>query len=228
MRVLLVEDDSALLDQLKQSFSDAGFACDTAADGREALYLGQEYPYDLAVVDLGLPEVDGISVIETWRKESRNFPVLILTARGLWQDKVAGLEAGADDYVAKPFQIEEVLARSNALIRRSAGFASPVLRFGDLQIDTRAKHAQVAERALDLTAFEYNALEFLAMRSGEVVSKTDLTEHLYDQDFDRDSNVIEVFIARLRKKLDPDNTLKPITTLRGRGYRFELRESSAT
>lgn len=228
MRVLLVEDDTALLDQLKRSFSHAGFACDTAADGREALYLGSEYPYDLAIVDLGLPEVDGISVIETWRKENRNFPVLILTARGLWQDKVAGLEAGADDYVAKPFQIEEVLARSNALIRRSAGFASPVLRFGDLQIDTRAKQAHIAERALDLTAFEYNALEFLAMRSGEVISKTDLTEHLYDQDFDRDSNVIEVFIARLRKKLDPENTLKPITTLRGRGYRFELRESSAS
>ena len=171
------------------------------------------------------PKLDGISVIKQWRSEGRKFPVLILTARDRWQDKVEGLESGADDYVAKPFQIEEVMARANALIRRSAGFASPKMEFGCITIDTGAKRALLNNQALELTAYEYNALEYMAMRSGQVVSKTDLTEHLYDQDFDRDSNVIEVFIARLRKKIDPDNTLKPISTLRGRGYRFELGET---
>lgn len=225
MRILLVEDESLLLEQLHRNFDRAGYACDTAADGNEGLYLGQENPYDLAVVDLGLPGIDGINVIKQWRQEGRKFPVLILTARDRWQDKVEGLEAGADDYVAKPFQIEEVMARANALIRRSAGFASPQLQFGCIKIDTGAKRALLNNTSVELTAYEYNALEYLAMRSGQVVSKTDLTEHLYDQDFDRDSNVIEVFIARLRKKLDPGNTLKPISTLRGRGYRFELSET---
>lgn len=225
MRILLIEDESLLLEQLHRNFSESGYACDTATDGREGLYLGQENPYDLAVVDLGLPSLDGISVIKQWRSEGRKFPVLILTARDRWQDKVEGLEAGADDYVAKPFQIEEVMARANALIRRSAGFASPLLQFGYVTIDTGAKRALLNSNPIDLTAYEYNALEYLAMRSGQVVSKTDLTEHLYDQDFDRDSNVIEVFIARLRKKLDPENKLKPISTLRGRGYRFELSET---
>ncbi|WP_373078288.1 response regulator [Zhongshania sp.] len=225
MRILLVEDEQLLLDQLRRQFEQAGYACDCANDGSEGLFLGQENPYDLAVVDLGLPKMDGISVIKQWRSEGRKFPVLILTARDRWQDKVEGLEAGADDYVAKPFQIEEVMARANALIRRSAGFASPQLEFGCITIDTGAKRALLNKQPLELTAYEYNALEFMAMRSGQVVSKTDLTEHLYDQDFDRDSNVIEVFIARLRKKIDPENTLKPISTLRGRGYRFELSET---
>ena len=195
MRILLIEDESLLLEQLHRSFSESGYACDTATDGREGLYLGQENPYDLAVVDLGLPSLDGISVIKQWRSEGRKF------------------------------QIEEVMARANALIRRSAGFASPLLQFGYVTIDTGAKRALLNSNPIDLTAYEYNALEYLAMRSGQVVSKTDLTEHLYDQDFDRDSNVIEVFIARLRKKLDPENKLKPISTLRGRGYRFELSET---
>ncbi|MDF1692026.1 MAG: response regulator transcription factor [Zhongshania sp.] len=225
MRILIVEDELLLLEQLRRQFEQAGYACDCAADGGEGLFLGQENPYDLAVVDLGLPKLDGISVIKQWRGEGRKFPVLILTARDRWQDKVEGLESGADDYVAKPFQIEEVMARANALIRRSAGFASPQLEFGCLTIDTGAKRALLNKQPLELTAYEYNALEFMAMRSGQVVSKTDLTEHLYDQDFDRDSNVIEVFIARLRKKIDPANTLKPISTLRGRGYRFELSET---
>lgn len=224
MRVLIVEDEAPLREQLVRHFSDGGFACDACADGEEALFLGKEYPYDLAVIDIGLPGIDGISVIKALREQGIGVPVLILTARDRWQDKVTGLEAGADDYVAKPFQIEEVLARANALIRRSAGFASPVMQFGSLTIDTSAKSAKINDRSLELTAFEYNALEFLALRRGQVVSKTELTEHLYDQDFDRDSNVIEVFIARLRKKLDPDNTLKPIATLRGRGYRFELHD----
>jgi two-component system response regulator PhoP len=222
MRILLVEDEELLLADLQKQFSQNGFAYDSATDGEEALFLGREHDYDLAIVDLGLPKLDGISLIQRWREEDRNFPVLILTARGMWQDKVAGLEAGGDDYVAKPFQFEEILARANALIRRSAGFASPKLRFENLQIDTGAKRAEVNGRVLELTAFEYNALEYLALRSGQVVSKTELTEHLYDQDFDRDSNVIEVFIARLRKKIDPESSLKPISTLRGRGYRFEL------
>ncbi|WP_372860739.1 response regulator [Spongiibacter sp.] len=225
MRVLIVEDEALLQAQLAENFSEAGFACDRCGDGEEALFLGREYPYDLAVVDIGLPKLDGISLVSRWREEGIKLPVLILTARDSWQDKVKGLECGADDYVAKPFQIEEVLARANALIRRSAGFASPLLNFGTLSIDTAAKSASVGERSLNLTTFEYNALEYLAMRSGQVVSKSELTEHLYDQDFDRDSNVIEVFIARLRKKIDPQGDLRPISTLRGRGYRFELSEA---
>ena len=225
MRILIVEDEQTLLDQLRRQFEKADYACDCASDGSEGLFLGQENPYDLAIVDLGLPILDGISVIKQWRSEGHKFPVLILTARDRWQDKVEGLEAGADDYVGKPFQIEEVMARANELIRRSAGFASPQLQFGCITIDTGAKRALLNKQALELTAYEYNALEYMAMRSGQVVSKTDLTEHLYDQYFDRDSNVIEVFIARLRKKIDPNNTLKPISTLRGRGYRFELSET---
>lgn len=222
MRLLIVEDEPELLAHLARELEAEGFACDKSMDGEDALFLGQEHDYDLAIVDLGLPKLDGIQLISQWREQQRNFPVLILTARGRWQDKVTGLEAGADDYVVKPFQIEEILARANALIRRSAGYASPELRFGGISIDTRAKSVRLDGKNLELTAFEYNALEYLALRHGEVVSKTELTEHLYDQDFDRDSNVIEVFIARLRKKLDPDGTLKPITTIRGRGYRFEL------
>ncbi len=226
MRLLIVEDDPNLLNQLKKALGNHGYACDGCDNGRDALFMGSEVDYDLAVVDLGLPEMDGISVIANWRQKQRNFPVLILTARGRWQDKVAGLEAGGDDYVVKPFQMEEVLARINALIRRSAGHASPALSFQGLVIDTQAKTVRCNERALELTAFEYNALEYLALRSGQVVSKSELTEHLYDQDFDRDSNVIEVFIARLRKKLDPDGSLKPIATVRGRGYRFDLQPAS--
>ncbi len=223
MRVLIVEDEPDLLDYLARSFEAEGFACDRSTDGEDALFLGEEYDYDLAVVDIGLPKLDGIQVVTRWRKNNRKFPVLILTARGRWQDKVEGLEAGADDYVVKPFQIEEILARANALIRRSAGHASPEMRFGPIVIDTRAKTVFRGEQRLELTTYEYNALEYLAHRGGQTVSKSELTEHLYDQDFDRDSNVIEVFIARLRKKLDPDSSLKPITTVRGRGYRFDLK-----
>ncbi len=223
MRALIVEDEPELLDFLARKLEAQGFACDKSADGEDALFLGQEYDYDLAIVDLGLPKLDGIQLISQWRKGNRKFPVLILTARGKWQDKVAGLEAGADDYVVKPFQIEEILARANALIRRSAGHASAEMKFENIRIDTLAKSVSVDQQTLDLTAYEYNSLEYLAMRSGQIVSKTELTEHLYDQDFDRDSNVIEVFIARLRKKLDPEGKLKPISTVRGRGYRFELK-----
>lgn len=222
MRLLLVEDEQALREQLAAQLVRSGYAVDQAGDGREALYLAGEYDYDLAVIDLGLPAVDGLTVIRTLRERDRRFPILVLTARGSWQDKVAGLEAGGDDYVAKPFHIEEVLARLNALLRRSGGFASPRLSFGPVIIDTAAQSVTVNDSLVELTAYEYKALVYLAHRHGQVVSKTELTEHLYDQDFDRDSNVIEVFIGRLRRKLDPDHTLAPISTVRGRGYRFGL------
>lgn len=227
MRVLVVEDDPNIQQQLCDAFKSISYAVDACEEGREAQFMGDEYDYDLAVVDLGLPNVDGMEVISHWRKNDRNFPVLVLTARGRWQDKVEGLEAGADDYVVKPFQMEEILARANALIRRSAGYASPAMDFGQVVIDTQAKSVKVEGQDLELTAFEYNALEYLALRAGKIVSKAELTEHLYDQDFDRDSNVIEVFIARLRKKLDPSGELKPISTARGRGYRFDLKASNA-
>ena len=225
MRLLLVEDEQVLRESLTEQLQKNGYAVDGAADGREALYLASEYDYDLAIIDLGLPLVDGLTVIRTIRDKQKRFPILVLTARGRWQDKVEGLEAGGDDYVAKPFQIEEVLARLNALLRRSGGFASPRLEFGAVVIDTAAQEVKVNGSSVEFTAFEYKALLYLAHRHGQVISKTELTEHLYDQDFDRDSNVIEVFIGRLRKKLDPDHTLNPISTVRGRGYRFELTTS---
>lgn len=226
MRLLLVEDEAPLREQLAQQLQRNGYAVDSAADGREALYLIQEYDYDLAIIDLGLPVVDGLSVIRKTRELQKRFPILVLTARGRWQDKVEGLEAGGDDYVVKPFQIEEVIARLNALLRRTSGFASPLLEFEAVTIDTAKQEVRVNDVAVELTAFEYKALLYLTHRHGQVVSKTELTEHLYDQDFDRDSNVIEVFIGRLRKKLDPEHTLNPITTVRGRGYRFELKSSA--
>ena len=223
MRLLVVEDEVHIRGQLKDHLKSQGYAVDDCGDGREALFLGEEYDYDLAIIDIGLPEMDGITVVKKLREANRKFPILILTARDRWQDKVEGLEAGADDYVTKPFQLEEITARANALIRRSAGFASSAMDFGSFILDTQAKSALRNETPLELTTFEYNALEYLATRPGQVVSKTELTEHLYDQDFDRDSNVIEVFIARLRKKLDPDGEIKPIATVRGRGYRFDLK-----
>ena len=220
MRILILEDETVLREQLRTMLSDAGFAVDVSADGREGQYLGEEIPFDLAVVDLGLPEKDGIAVIRAWREAGRDFPVLILTARGRWEEKVAGLEAGADDYLTKPFHEAELLARIRALLRRAAGKANPVIRSGPVALDTRSQTVTLNGAPVELTAYEYRVLEYLLLHAGEVVSKTDLTEHLYAQDFDRDSNVIEVFIGRLRKKLDPDNAWKPIETLRGRGYRW--------
>jgi two-component system response regulator PhoP len=197
-----------------------GFAVDQAADGREGLYFAQEYDYDLAIVDIGLPILNGIELIKKARAAGKQYPVLILTARGNWQDKVEGLEAGADDYLVKPFHNEELRARVNALIRRASGHASPRLEFGPIVIDTAAKTVSRNSELVELTSYEYNTLEYLAVHAGEAISKTVLTEHLYQQDFERDSNVIEVFIGRLRKKLDPDGSLQLITTMRGRGYRF--------
>lgn len=222
MRVLVVEDETALREQLQASLQQAGYAVDAAADGDEGLHGGCEYPCDVAIIDLGLPKLSGIEVIRRLRERGKHFPILILTARGRWQDKVEGLQAGADDYLIKPFHIEELLARLNALVRRAAGWTRPLLQCGPIQLDTRAQQVTVDGRPVELTAFEYKALEYMMLHAGKVLSKTDLTEHLYDEDFDRDSNVIEVFIGRLRRKLDPGQQLQPIETLRGRGYRFTL------
>ncbi len=226
MRILLIEDDATLRETLASRLADEGFAVEQAADGREGLYFAQEYPVDLAIIDLGLPEMSGLDIIKTLREEGKTYPVLILTARDRWQDKVDGLSAGADDYVVKPFQYEEVSARVNALLRRAGGWASSVLRAGPVELDMQRQDVKVSDAAIELTSFEYKIIEYLMVRAGEVISKTELTERLYDQDFERDSNVIEVFIGRLRKKLDPDNTIKPIETLRGRGYRFALERHS--
>lgn len=222
MRLLLVEDEPTLRQNLYDFLSKAQYSVDTAADGKEGLYLGREHPYDVAIIDIGLPEIDGIELIKTLRAEEISFPIIILTARGHWQDKVEGLEAGGDDYLAKPFHNEELLARLNALSRRAKGHASPELSFGELHLNTASKTVKVSGEAVTLTQYEYNTLEYLALKNGAVVSKTELTEHLYDQDFDLDSNVIEVLVGRLRKKLDPDGTLKPIATLRGQGYKLIL------
>ncbi len=220
MRILVIEDEVALCEQISADLKAAGYTVDMAFDGEEGQYLATEYPYDLMIIDLGLPKISGMDVIKGLREDDNHSPILILTARDHWQDKVTGLAAGADDYLAKPFHTEELLARINALIRRSAGHSSPLLNFGPLTLDTLQQTIAINERGIDVTAYEYRLVEYLAHNPEKVVSKTELTEHLYEQDFDRDSNVIEVFVGRLRKKLDPDNTLKPIETLRGRGYRL--------
>lgn len=226
MRILIVEDERPLAEQLRRFFSHKGFAVDTAATARDGQYAGQEFPIDVAIVDLGLPDGSGMELIRTWRAQNRRFPILILTARGRWQEKVEGLEAGADDYLVKPFHYEELWARINALIRRTAGQAHPVIRHGPIELDSAAQTVRLNGNPVELTAYEYKVLEYLMLHPGKVVSKTELTEHLYDEDLERDSNVLEVFIGRLRKKLDPEGTLKPIETLRGRGYRWALGRSA--
>jgi len=222
MRLLVIEDDATLRESLAAKLEENGFAVEQAADGKEGLYFALEYPIDLAVVDLGLPEMSGLDIIREARRKGKAFPILILTARDRWEDKVDGLDAGADDYVVKPFQFEEVIARVNALLRRSGGWASSVMNAGPVTLDMSRQELVVNDEPVDLTSFEYKIIEYLMVRAGQVISKTELTERLYDQDYERDSNVIEVFIGRLRKKMDPDNTIKPIETLRGRGYRFAL------
>ena len=220
MRILVVEDEPILCEQLQNLLQQAGYAVDTAQDGSDAFFLGNEYMFDLAIVDIGLPTMSGVEVIAEWRNLERAFPILILTARDRWQEKVEGLEAGADDYMVKPFHHEELLARVRALLRRACGQTSTVIRSGTIVLDTTAQTLTVNNNPVELTAYEYRVVEYLLLHPGKVVSKTELTEHIYDQDFDLDSNVIEVFVGRLRRKLDPENRLKPIETLRGRGYRW--------
>jgi len=228
MRVLVVEDEPILRSQLKEHLVKKGFSVDTAADGEEGLFHGQEYPLDVAIIDLGLPKLPGIELIRRLRNSGKSFPILILTARGNWQDKVEGLEAGADDYLVKPFHLEELLARLNALLRRAAGWSCPIIQCGPIILDTSRQLVCIDKNPVELTAYEYRVLEYLILHNGKVISKTELTEHVYDQDFDRDSNVLEVFVGRLRRKLDPSGQLKPIETLRGRGYRFTLEQAETT
>lgn len=224
MRILIVEDDVRLQDSVAQLLRDAGYVVDVSSDGIEGLWYGEEYPIDLAIIDLGLPGMSGIELIRALRKSKRGFPVLILTARSDWKDKVEGLEAGADDYLTKPFHPEELKARVSALIRRAAGHAQPELEFGPLHIDLASQRVRLGGDEVELTTYEYKVLEYLTMHPEAVVTKTDLSEHIYAEDADRDSNVIEVFIGRLRKKIDPQGRLQPIETLRGRGYRFNTRQ----
>ena len=228
MRLLVIEDDATLRDSLATRLGKEGFAVEQASDGREGLYFAMEYPVDLAIIDLGLPEMSGLDIIRKVRDEGKAYPILILTARDRWEDKVDGLSAGADDYVVKPFHFEEISARVNALLRRAGGWASSELRADPVVLDMQKQDVKVDGTSIELTSFEYKILEYLMVRAGEVISKTELTERLYDQDFERDSNVIEVFIGRLRKKLDPQNAIHPIETLRGRGYRFALERKKAT
>ena len=217
MRLLVVEDDRDLNRQLAEALRQAGYAVDVAFDGEEGHFLGESEPYDAVVLDIGLPHRDGISVLEAWRRAGRTMPVLILTARDRWSDKVSGIDAGADDYVAKPFHMEEVLARIRALVRRAAGRASNEISCGPVTIDARAGRVTVDGVPVKLTSHEYRLLSYLLMHQGRVVSRSELIEHLYDQDFDRDSNTIEVFVGRLRKKLGAD----VIETIRGLGYRAQ-------
>lgn len=217
MRILVVEDDENLNRQLREALGEAGYVVDVAFDGTEGHFLGDTEPYDAVVLDIGLPQMDGLSVLEEWRRAGRTMPVLLLTARDRWSDKVQGIDAGADDYVTKPFHMEEILARLRALVRRAAGHASNEITVGDLRLDAKASRVTLAGAALKLTSHEFRLLSYLMHHQGKVISRTELTEHLYDQDFDRDSNTIEVFVGRLRKKL-PDGM---IVTVRGLGYQIE-------
>ena len=224
MRLLLIEDEPALQSQVSLLFGQRHWSVDVAGDGKEGEYLGRENPYDVAIVDLGLPQLSGMEVIASWRKDGISTPVLILTARDHWQQKVEGLEAGADDYLTKPFHPEELLARVNALARRAAGQTSSIISVGPFALDMSGQKLTRDTQTLTLTSFEYRLIEYLMMHAGKVVSKTQLTEHIYAQDYDRDSNVIEVLVARLRKKLDPKGELQPLRTIRGQGYQFVLSE----
>ncbi|MGF9562562.1 response regulator transcription factor [Neorhizobium sp. JUb45] len=217
MRILVVEDDVNLNRQLADALKEVGYVVDQAFDGEEGHFLGDTEPYDAVILDIGLPELDGISVVEKWRSNGKVMPVIMLTARDRWSDKVAGIDAGADDYVAKPFHVEEVLARVRALIRRAAGHASSEIACGPVRLDTKASKATVNGVAMKLTSHEFRLLSYLMHHMGEVVSRTELIEHMYDQDFDRDSNTIEVFVGRLRKKIGVDL----IETVRGLGYRMQ-------
>lgn len=223
MRILVIEDEIKLLDQIQKNLESAGYMVDTCSDGNEGLFFATEYPVDAAIIDIGLPSKSGLEIIKTLRERGSLLPILILTARSSWQDKVQGLEMGADDYLTKPFQMEELQARIKALLRRSTGIPQTILKCGPIAIDVTAQSVTVNAEVIELTSFEYRLLEELIRHHGEVLSKNTLSDYLYPHDEDRDSNVLEVMVGRLRRKLDPDGTLNPIETLRGRGYRFTLR-----
>ena len=227
MRVLVIEDEQLLREQLIDALRSSGCVVDATGEGTEAIYMGNEFPVDVAILDLGLPDIDGLDVLGKWRAAGRTFPVLILTARSRWNQKVEGLEAGADDYLVKPFHMEEVMARLRALVRRSSGWANTVLVAGDIQVDKSSQRVTINDREITLTAYEYRLLEQLILHAGDVISKSALAEHLYDEETDRDSNVLEVLVGRLRRKLDPTRSLDPIETLRGRGYRLRLERPSS-
>lgn len=222
MRILLVEDETRLQMQIRQQLENDGYMVDTCSNGEDGLYLASEYPVDAAIIDIGLPGMSGLEVIKALREQGSLLPILILTARDSWQAKVKGLEIGADDYLAKPFQMEELKARIRALLRRATGTPNTLLKFGPITLDINSQSVSIRENKIDLTTFEYRLLELLARHPGEVLSKRTLTDYLYPHDEDRDSNVLEVMVGRLRRKLDPDGKLGPIETLRGRGYRFTL------
>lgn len=222
MRILVIEDEVKLQQQIRQQLEAAGYMVDTCGDGNEGLFLASEYPLDAAIIDIGLPGKSGLEVIKALRDQGSLLPILILTARSSWQDKVQGLEMGADDYLTKPFQMEELQARIKALLRRATGIAQTLLECGPIALDVSAQSVTVHGQAIELTSFEYRLLEELVRHHGEVLSKHTLSDYLYPHDEDRDSNVLEVMVGRLRRKLDPDGTLNPIETMRGRGYRFTL------
>lgn len=227
MRILLIEDETALREALTDRLNGEGFAVDACGDGVEGAYFATEYPIDLAIIDLGLPGQSGLDVLRSLRRSKKKYPVLILTARDHWEDKVEALELGADDYLTKPFQTEELLARVQALLRRAAGHASSEVVFGPLKLNLSSHKVSLNGEPMDLTGFEYKLLAYFALHPDQVLSKLQLNEHLYEDDADPDSNVIEVILGRLRKKLDPDGAWKPIQTLRGRGYRFSPSVDSA-
>ncbi len=227
MRALVVEDDTDIREQLIDTLKNEGYVVDAAAEGSQGLYYALEYPIDIAIVDLGLPEVSGLEIIRKLRDAGKDYPVIILTARTRWQNRVEGLEAGADDYVDKPFHHEELLARMRALLRRTGRWSQSEFACGPIRLNTSEQRVLCNDEEISLTAYEYKVIEHLMMHAGEVISKTDLTESMYDDESDRDSNVIEVFIRRLRMKLDPDGTINPIETLRGRGYRFTLTRNTS-
>jgi two-component system response regulator PhoP len=225
MRILVVEDEPALQQQIRSQLEAQGYTVDSTGEGKEGLYLATEYPYDAAIVDIGLPGLSGLDIVARLRSRGSRLPILVLTARGRWQDKVQGLETGADDYLTKPFETEELLARLKALLRRAAGAAQNVLRCGPIVLNIGTQKVSVDGREVELTSYEYRLLEHLARERRRVLSKDELAAHLYPHDEERDSNVIEVLIGRLRRKLDPDGQLQPLETVRGRGYRFRLGDS---
>lgn len=227
MRILVVEDELSLQQQLADTLRAQDYVVDVASDGEEGLYFGQEYPVDLAIVDLGLPKLDGVELIKRLRTDGHSYPILILTARNRWQEKVEGLESGADDYLTKPFHPEELSARIKVLLRRAVGLADSSLVCGPIKIDTSSKQVFLNDEPITITAYEYRLLSYLMMHTGKVLSKRELVDHIYEEDDDRDSNTIEVFMRRLRKKLDADGELNPIETQRGRGYRFRIPRNTA-